>query len=207
MKLWPHTHHRATRIALPVLGVIVALALILGVLEVTDTTHFFHKTQPPVSRITAHTDTMGSNTGNNQKGEPSGSTTSSNTAEPSTSTEQEDNKSDSGGGNNQVLLAPDPSNGFVSNHHPNLSGHPAPATLTSVCTTTPGARCTITFTKDGVTKSLPTQTTDRGGSAYWNDWSLQSIGLTAGSWQIKAVATLGSQTEAATDSMDLVVSP
>jgi hypothetical protein len=47
--------------------------------------------------------------------------------------------------------------------------------------------------------------TDGGGSTYWS-WTLQNVGLTAGSWQVKAITTLGSQTQSTTDTMALVVS-
>jgi cytoskeletal protein RodZ len=98
-----------------------------------------------------------------------------------------------------------PSGNFVSDHHPNLSGSPAPNSMTSVCDTTPGASCQITFTSNGVVKSLAAQVADSGGSTYWS-WTLQNVGLTAGSWQVKAIATLGSQTLSTTDVMALVVS-
>ncbi|SRR6266568_384754 len=116
-----------------------------------------------------------------------------------------DNKNTGTDGNSTATLVA-PTGDFVSNHHPNLSGSPAPDTLNSVCTTTPGATCAISFTKDGVTKSLPTETTDRGGSAYWNGWSLQSIGLTIGSWQVQASASLNGKTLGASDALQLVVS-
>jgi len=98
-----------------------------------------------------------------------------------------------------------PSGDFVSDHHPNLSGSPAPNTMTSVCNTTAGASCQIFFTNNSVVKSLPSQVANSGGSVYWN-WTLQSVGLTAGSWQIKAVATMGTQTQSTNDATTLVVS-
>ena len=93
-----------------------------------------------------------------------------------------------------------PSGNFVSSH----TNVPANATEQSVCTTTPGASCTITFTQNGVTKSLTAQTTDKGGSTYWT-WTPQSIGLTAGSWTITATATLSGQTQSANDATPLKV--
>lgn len=114
----------------------------------------------------------------------------------------------SGAKSNSTVSSPlvQPSGGFVSNHHPNLSDLPAPNSIVSVCNTTPGATCQVFFTKDGVQKSLPAQVTDSGGSTYWS-WTLQNIGLTTGSWQVKATATLGYQTQSASDVMELVVSP
>ena len=105
---------------------------------------------------------------------------------------------------NQPVLAP--LGDFVSDHHPNLSGSPAPNLINSTCTTTPGATCQIEFTKDGVTKKLPSEVTDEGGSAYWS-WKLQDINLTAGSWQIKAIAVLGGSTKTTVDALPLEVSP
>jgi hypothetical protein len=98
-----------------------------------------------------------------------------------------------------------PTGQFVSNHQPNLSGSPTPNTETSTCTTTPGAECKITFTKGTVVKSLPAQNTDENGNTIWSNWNLQSVGLTAGSWQVAAVAFNGSKTASATDATTLVV--
>lgn len=97
-----------------------------------------------------------------------------------------------------------PTGTFVSDHHVRLG---ASVGLTSVCNTTPGAECQITVTKDGVTKSLLAETTDAGGAAYWNDWTPQSIGLSVGSWQVKATATLGHQSKTALDALALTVAP
>ncbi|SRR6266702_1936872 len=130
--------------------------------------------------------------------------TSSGTSNASgTSPQPGDTKGDVGSSTSATLIVP--SGNFVSNHHPNLSSSPAPNILNSVCATTPGASCVISFTKDGTTRSLPAQTTDRGGSTYWNGWSLQSIGLTSGSWQIQATATLNGKSLHTTDALALVV--
>ncbi|HKR82361.1 MAG TPA: hypothetical protein VJR27_05195 [Candidatus Saccharimonadales bacterium] len=93
-----------------------------------------------------------------------------------------------------------PQGNFVSSH----VNVPANATEQSVCTTTPGATCVITFTSNGTTKSLPSQATDRGGSAYWT-WTPQSIGLTTGIWTVTASATLNGQTQSTTDATPLKV--
>jgi hypothetical protein len=143
------------------------------------------------------------------KGQPSnagGSSSSGNQQSSGSSSNSGSQKTGSSGsgGTSAVLIAP--SGSFVSNHHPNLSGSPAPNTVTSVCNTTPGASCQITFTMDSVTKSLPSQTADSGGSTYWTNWKLQGVGLTAGSWKVTATATLNGQTKTASDAMSLVVS-
>lgn len=140
------------------------------------------------------------------KGEINSTGHSSPLSTGSTSNSQPGDQKSSQGGtntNNSELLAP--SGDFVSNHRPNLSGSPAPNLITSTCTTTPGASCTITFTKDGIRKSLPSQVTDRGGSTYWT-WKIQDIGLTTGTWKIQAIASLNDETKTATDAMDLTVS-
>lgn len=95
---------------------------------------------------------------------------------------------------------------FVSNHHPNLDGQPAPNTIESTCTTTAGATCTITFTNESTTLSLPAQKTDQDGNTTWT-WKLQEIGLTEGSWTVTATATNGTKSTFSTDPMKLEVAP
>jgi len=170
---------------------VVALAVAaVAVLELTHTIDLFPtKTPPPPTPqvIPGETNTD-KGSGNTQdkgsdKGTGSGSGDTTSTTPPLT-----------------------PSGNFVSNHKPNLGGTPAPNNEQSSCTTTPGASCDITFTKDGVTKSLGAKTTDGNGSAFWS-WTLQSVGLTEGTWEIKAVATLNGQTTSANDALSLAVAP
>jgi hypothetical protein len=103
-----------------------------------------------------------------------------------------------------VLLSP--SGNFVSNHHPNLGGSPAPSAEQSVCNSTPGATCRIVFTKGDITKTLAAQTTDNNGATYWN-WDVKDAGFTEGTWQITVTADINGQSKTATDSQDLVVQP
>jgi hypothetical protein len=98
-----------------------------------------------------------------------------------------------------------PSGSFVSNHKPGQNG--SPTEESSVCLTTPGASCTITFTMNNTTKSLPAQTADSSGTAYWASWTPASVGLTAGSWKVSAVATWGTQSATTQDPVPLEVSP
>lgn len=100
-----------------------------------------------------------------------------------------------------------PTGQFVSNHRPNLRGTPAPNTETSACTSTPGVKCKITFTSGSTVKSLPLQQTDGNGNTLWSNWTLQSIGLTTGSWQVAAVAINGPKTATAKDITPLVIAP
>jgi len=139
------------------------------------------------------------------KGQVNQPTSSSN----STSSKQSSNSSTSSTSGSKTTVTTAslaaPSGNFVSDHHPNLSGTPAPNSMTSVCNTTPGASCQISFTSDGTTKSLATEVTDGGGTTYWY-WKLQDIGLTAGSWTITAKSSMSGSTKTSTDPMALVVS-
>lgn len=185
---------RSKKLLFTALGIVLLAALILTALEMTNTTHLFHK-QP--SAITASQDTKGEVAQpNNSSANNAASSNSDQTTQPG------DNKSNSNTPISETLK--DPTGEFVSNHHPNLSGSPAPNSMSSVCTTTPGATCQITFIKDGVTKSLEAQMTDRGGSVYWN-WKIQDIGLSAGSWQVQAVASQSGKIKTTTDPLALEI--
>lgn len=95
---------------------------------------------------------------------------------------------------------------FVSNHHPNLDGQPAPNTIDSTCTTTAGVMCTISFTSGTTVLSLPAQQADQDGNVSWT-WKLEDIDLSEGSWSITATATNGDKSTFATDPMKLEVGP
>lgn len=170
--------------------ILLVLIFIIAGLELAGVTHIFHKKTPAVV----------SGSSFNTKGEPK-STKSSTQASNSGGGTPSSSKST---GTSAVLITP--SGSFVSNHHPNLGGSPAPNLESSVCTTTPGASCTISFTMGGTTKSLEARTADSNGAAFW-DWKLQDIGLTAGTWKIQAIASLNGQTKTASDALDLTVSP
>lgn len=174
-------------------AVVVALLVIATILQLTGLVHFI--STPAKQQNTGTSQTAGENT----KGVSSQSEQGSQSTSGNSST-----NSKSGSSGETVLVAP--SGNFVSDHHPNLSGSPAPNTIESVCNTTPNATCQITFTNtsSGLVKSLPTKTTDTNGATYW-DWKLQDIGLTQGTWKIEVIAKLGSQTKTASDAMNLVV--
>jgi hypothetical protein len=93
----------------------------------------------------------------------------------------------------------------VSNHSPSLSSSSG-RHETSVCSSTPGAVCTISFTNGSTTKSLEARTTDVQGNAYW-DWDVDDLGLTVGTWKITTTVTLNGRTQTATDPTKLEVSP
>ena len=97
-----------------------------------------------------------------------------------------------------------PSGVFVSNHHPNLSGSPAPNTISSTCTTSPGVDCYIELKNGEIVKSLSRQKTDSNGNTSWF-WNISDIGLTQGAWTITAIAANGSLQTNSKDPMDLVV--
>lgn len=189
----------------PYIFIWIALLLIGGLCVVYRETHLFRKQSN--TTLTADTYTKGQPT---STGSTAGQSTSSkgssiqNTVPPSEVGGSKDNTSSGNSSNSNTQLIK-PTGNFVSDHHPNLSGSPAPNTMTSVCTTTPGATCQISFINGTITKTLPDQTTDAGGSAYWN-WKLQDLGLTAGSWQIKTTATLNGQSQTAIDAMNLEIS-
>lgn len=190
---------RKFRTPYAILLALIIIAAIAGILQGVGLVHLFKHNGPPA--ISGGQQTKGE-VGSSQKS--SSSPASNSTSSTNSQVQPGDTKSDTSTNSSADLLVP--TGDFVSNHHPNLSGSPAPNTLSSVCASTPGSSCTITFTKDGVSKSLPPQTTDRGGSAYWN-WKLQDVGLTTGSWSVKATVSLGNQTKSADDAMQLVVQP
>lgn len=100
----------------------------------------------------------------------------------------------------------DPSGTFVSNHRPSLSGAAQQQSEQSVCNTSPGANCYITFTKGSIVKTLAAQTTDASGATYWS-WNINDSGFSAGTWTVKALASLNGQTSTASDPIDLVIQP
>jgi hypothetical protein len=167
------------------LGVGIIL-IVISVLELTNTTHLLHKNKTATSPATAPISTE------KNRFDPSAKPT------PSPSSEK-DNQSSSA-----ALIQP--SGAFVSNHKPNLGGSPAPSSEQSVCNTTPGAKCSITFTKDSITKTLESKVADSSGSVYWS-WDVKSLGLSAGSWEIAATSSLNSQTLTSKDSLALEVRP
>lgn len=185
---WIKTH--------PFWAALIGLLFIGGVitiLELSNTTFFFHR-RPQLPTAGPATKGLVNKPPRVQQDAQVGEKSSRDTS---------DDHAASGGFDVNVPLAT-PSGTFVSNHHPNLSGSPAPNQIQSVCTTTSGARCTIMFTRGDITKSLPAQMTDSEGTTYWT-WKLQDIGLTAGTWHVEAKATLGTQTKTASDYMNLEV--
>lgn len=96
-----------------------------------------------------------------------------------------------------------PFGNFVSNHSP---GNGLPTQEKSTCNTTPGASCYIQFSMGDLTKKLSTQTTDSSGATYWS-WDIKDAGLSEGSWQISAIATLNGQSATTQDQIPLKIQP
>lgn len=164
---------------------VLLVAALMATLELTNTTHLFHKKpQPTIVTPTSNTQTNKQTQGSTQPSSNTNTSTNSNKVDTPTTT---------------VLIAP--FGNFVSSHHVTM-GTP----ITSVCNTTSGATCVINFILNGVTKSLTTEMTDSTGAVYWNSWTPKSIGLSAGSWQIQATAILNNKTKTATDALNLEVS-
>lgn len=163
--------------------------LVVAVLVITLAANYW--THMHTQKVTPTPTTASSNT----KGEK---TSTSNQPTNGTTTQPNDGKETNS--TPGTLLVP--TGNFVSTHHLRSSD-----SLTSTCTTTPGATCQVTFTKDGVVKSLPALTTDAGGSAYWNNWQPNDYGLGVGTWTIQAIAKLGTQSATASDALSLEVQP
>jgi hypothetical protein len=161
---------------------ILVLAGIVTALELTNTTHWFH-TKP--TGVAGNSYTKGDSNGSQS---PT-NTDDTNSTKPETSdSSPSDNQSDAKSDAPLVsgkLQAPQGTFANVYEASPDDE-------MGSTCNTTPGATCQILFTKDGVTKSLPKENTDKGGAVFWS-WTPKKIGLTTGTWHITAKATLGSQ--------------
>lgn len=169
-----------------VLGLIL-LAGLVTILEVTNTTTLFHNEPEPAA-----------GPGTLEKGRNTTSTPAENKNETNSSSKEpttEDPQPTPG------TPPKTPVGNFVSSHYAGLGD-----TEQSTCNTTPGANCTITFTKDGVAKSLPIKKADGEGSVIWV-WKPSDIGLTVGSWKVTAVASVGDQQTTAEDAIALEVSP
>lgn len=178
------------------LVVILLIATVLAVLELTNTTHLFHDAPKaesgkiPVKEV--------SKTASSKSSKTKAAST------PSSATPDSTVKNNSGGGGASGAALQAPFGSFVSSHSPSLGSASGEE---SVCITTPGATCTITFTNsDGVVKTLPAQTTNSNGNATW-DWDVKTAGFTEGSWTIKVTATLNGQTQSVTDKLPLKVQP
>lgn len=116
------------------------------------------------------------------------------------------------GGTPSTTLSPGvqpaaPNGQFVSNHAARLSGGAIYSTESSTCLTTPGAYCQIQFQMGDTIRTLPKKLTDANGNVVWESWTLGDVGLSAGAWDITAIASNGSHTASTKDAIQLTVSP
>ncbi|MGH7156938.1 MAG: hypothetical protein ACREGG_02410 [Candidatus Saccharimonadales bacterium] len=177
---------------------IVALIVVIAILELTNTTHLFHKQKVPAV-IPSHSNSA-TTPKNNQSTAQSGSLTPSTPATTKSSS--------STGGSNAALVAP--FGDFVSNHNPGAldsNGNPTPTSETSVCDTTPGATCYIKFTNTdgGQTTQLASQTVNGDGSTSWYWDATTDAHLTKGQWRVTAIATLNGQSKSTDDPTNLTI--
>src|SRR5882762_2796078 len=148
---------------------LIAAILIVGLLalitlELTGVTHVIRKQKPTSSTIPSTTPVTTSDKAGSQASKPDQPTSQQNS--PTT-----DKTNAPASSNNEQLISPYGT--FVSNHKSTLSGGTAEQ---SVCITTPGASCSITFTNSGGdTKILQAQTADNNGTVYWN-WDVKTAG-------------------------------
>lgn len=139
---------------------------------------------------------------NKTKNQTTASTKGEQPSQNSTTTTTSSDKSGPSSGPAPSGAAPKtPYGSFVSSHSVNLNDSEL-----STCLTSAGAKCSVTFTKDGVTKTLDQKTTDTDGAAYWT-WKPQDLGLTAGSWQISATAQTNGKSATTIDGRNLVIQP
>lgn len=109
----------------------------------------------------------------------------------------------SGSSANTAILAP--SGNFFSKSKAGLNDQEQ-----STCNSTPGASCTITFTKESVTKSLPSEVVNDSAKesqvafATW-DWTPANLGLSSGNWTVTAIASLNSQSKSTVSGVNLQV--
>jgi len=180
------------RAALLVIGLAVGLLIVL---ELTNTTHIFHKQKAASTTI----ESTGSRSISPSKDKMTNFGYNNSPSQTTTNNETKDKPPTVSKSDGPIT----PYGNFVSNHSPGMSG--SSTAEQSVCTTTPGASCTITFTNsDGVVKTLGSTVADSTGTAYWN-WDVNAAGFTAGPWQITAKATLNGQSKTAQDQIALKV--
>lgn len=179
---------------------VAAIFLVILVLEITNTTHLFHKGKAVSGTIPSTSPANQSNhTSTADQDQNSASSQNNQDSSPVSQPSKTPNNTPAASG---PLITP--FGNFVSNHFPGKDG--SPTAEQSVCNTTPGANCYIEFTKDGVTKKLDSKVADSSGSVIWN-WDVKDAGLTEGSWQITAIASANGQTKSATDQISLEIQP
>ncbi len=155
----------------------------------------WHKHRQHTAAVTANTSHINAT----QKNGKSTSSSTQQSSQPSaTQTNKNPTPSDT---DNQSLESPGTYSSFASSHSV-TSG-----TLeNTVCITTPGASCTVEFKQGDVVKSLPAQSTDSTGSAYFY-WTPGKVKLSPGNWSIILKVTLNGASKTAQDNITLQVAP
>jgi hypothetical protein len=181
-----------------ILTTVGAILLVILTLELTNTTHLFHEPKPVSGTIPSTTQTSAESDNNETGGDKDKSETQNTAPSNSTPTTQKTTAPPVSGSD---LV--NPSGSFVSNHSPSLRNSPG---LESVCITSPGATCTISFTKDGIVKTLESKTANNNGAVIWA-WDIEKAGFNVGAWKITATATLNGQSKSTDDLKNLEVNP
>lgn len=176
------------------LSSIAIVVLLIASLELTNTTHIFHKQKAVSGTIPSRSPS---------KDTSSELKTPNKTAPSASGFEDSPKSATATSGSGAPLVAPYGT--FVSNHKPSLSGSDGvPSQEQSVCITTPGANCYIVFTQGNVTKRLESKTADSKGAVYW-DWDVKEAGLTEGTWIITATSILNGEGKSTKDNLALVI--
>ena len=177
--------------------VLVVGILLFTALELTNAIDFINKSEPADSS-SANAENIPNTNDSTESSTPVPSGSNENGAGSSNESEGAP-KSAAQPSSGQPPKSPDQST-YVSNHEPNSKAD----MLQSVCVTSPGAVCTISFSRNGLIRSLPSTTADSYGSVYWT-WSPQERGLSSGSWVISAKASLNGKTTSSQDVINLQV--
>lgn len=193
----PKSRKRSIKKLPTILIFLLAIIVVLAILEVAGVIHLRHKNGS--AGVPGYVRTGISNNSSGSSAASSSTPTSS----PGSNSQPAGNSTKTtapagGASDNTNLLAP--YGQFINFHNATLDTKEV-----SVCSTSPGATCTILFKYNGKTISLGAKTTDGSGSAYWGDWTPGQLGLTKGSWTIEAVASLGSQSKQTTDNKQLII--
>jgi hypothetical protein len=198
----PKRQHKRLFTTLGIVALIVVVGGVSGVVLHLRHVHDAQKRSGAVATVTTPKTTPSS--GDKSSGGTSTTSTTTGTSDKDSGTSTNTGSSSSSSTSTTTtaaLIAPYGT--FVSNHRPGQNG--SPTTEQSVCTTTPGATCNITFTNSaGVVKSLGAQTVGSDGTASWN-WNVTGSDLAAGSWKVAATATLNGQSKATADATTLEI--
>ena len=176
-----------------VFGAGLLLVLTLLALEITNRTYIFHKRKIVSTTIPSKSPVGSESSPTSNSSVPTGGTSSD------TNTPSSDKKTTNQTVGSELIA---PYGTFISNHRPGQNG--SNLMESSQCTTTPGAKCYIKFTKGNVIKTLEEKSASNDGSIFW-EWNTADAGLTSGNWVVTAVATLGNQTKTTTDQVELEV--